>query len=82
MICVFSAAAPPAAPYAEAVEKARILARRLAAEENLPGVSVAVAIDGEIVWAEAFGFADVEHHRPVTVQTRFRTGSVSKTLTP
>ena len=50
-------------------------------QENLPGLSVAVAIDDEIVWAEAFGFADVEKRAPVTPRTRFRTGSVSKTLT-
>ena len=50
-------------------------------QENLPGLSVAVAIDGEIVWAEGFGFANVERRVPVTPLTRFRTGGVSKTLT-
>ena len=47
----------------------------------LPSLSVAVASDGDIVWAEAFGFADVDRRVPVTPLTRFRTGSVSKTLT-
>jgi hypothetical protein len=67
--------------YSGAVEQARSLARALLARENLPGLSVAVAIDGEIVWAEGFGFANVERRTPVTPRTRFRTGSVSKTLT-
>jgi CubicO group peptidase (beta-lactamase class C family) len=67
--------------YSGAVEKARSLARALLVQENLPGLSVAVAIDGEIVWAEGFGFANVERRTPVTPRTRFRTGSVSKTLT-
>ena len=74
-------AAAPAERYSGAVEKARSLARALLVQENLPGLSVAVAIDGEIVWAEGFGFADVERRAPVTPRTRFRTGSVSKTLT-
>ena len=74
-------AAAPAERYAGAVEKARSLVRALLVRENLPGISVAVAIDGEIVWAEGFGFANVERRVPVTPRTRFRTGSVSKTLT-
>ena len=70
-----------AGPHAGAVEEARRLARALLVAENLPSLSVAVARDGEIVWAEAFGFADVDRRTPVTPLTRFRTGSVSKTLT-
>lgn len=50
-------------------------------ERYLPSLSVAVAKDGEIVWAEGFGHADAKRHTPVTPRTRFRTGSVSKTLT-
>jgi serine beta-lactamase-like protein LACTB, mitochondrial len=74
-------AAAPAERYSDAVKKARSLARALLVKENLPGLSVAVVIDGEIVWAEGFGFANVENRTPVTPSTRFRTGSVSKTLT-
>jgi serine beta-lactamase-like protein LACTB, mitochondrial len=67
--------------YTGAVEKTRSLARALLVQENLPGLSVAVAVDGKIVWAEGFGYANVERRAPVTPNTRFRTGSVSKTLT-
>ena len=67
--------------HAGAVEEARRLARALLVAENLPSLSVAVARDGAIVWAEAFGFADVDRRAPVTPLTRFRIGSVSKTLT-
>ena len=67
--------------YSAAAEKTRARARALLVQENLPGLSVAVAIDGKIVWAEGFGYANVERHTPVTPNTRFRTGSVSKTLT-
>jgi CubicO group peptidase (beta-lactamase class C family) len=67
--------------HTAAVEKARGLARASIVEWNLPSLSVAVAIDGQIVWAEGFGFADAGRRVPVTPNMRFRTGSVSKTMT-
>jgi serine beta-lactamase-like protein LACTB, mitochondrial len=70
-----------AGPYAEAVEKARRAARELIVAQEVPGLSVAVATDSRIVWAEGFGFAHLEKRVPVTPRTRFRTGSVSKTMT-
>ena len=45
--------------YAGAVDDARSRARLLLVQENLPSVSVAVARDGDIVWSEAFGVANV-----------------------
>jgi CubicO group peptidase (beta-lactamase class C family) len=50
-------------------------------ENNLAGLSVAVGIDGEIVWTEAFGFADIENRSPVTPSHRFRTGTASIVFT-
>lgn len=46
-----------------------------------PGVSVAVAINGAIVWAEGFGLADVEQTVPVVKGSKFRIGSTSKSFT-
>jgi serine beta-lactamase-like protein LACTB, mitochondrial len=68
------------APHAASIEEARRLARVLLVDENLPGLSVAVAVDGAIVWAEGFGYADVDR-TPVTPLTRFRLGALSKPLT-
>jgi serine beta-lactamase-like protein LACTB len=76
-----TAATAPSDRYAGPVEESRRLARALAAGTNLPGLSVAVALDGEIVWAEGFGWADVESRTPVTPLTRFRLGALSKPLT-
>jgi CubicO group peptidase (beta-lactamase class C family) len=42
---------------------------------------VAVGAGGEIVWAEGFGWADVEKRTPVTPRTRFRIGHASKPVT-
>jgi serine beta-lactamase-like protein LACTB, mitochondrial len=67
--------------YPVPVEESRRLARALVAGDNLPGLSVAVAVDGEIVWAEGFGWADSDRRTPVTPLTRFRLGALSKPLT-
>lgn len=73
--------APVAAAQLPAVDSARERVREWVAKDNLAGASVAVGIDGQIVWAEGFGWADVEQQVPVTALTRFRIGSVSKPLT-
>lgn len=67
--------------YSNAIEEGRRLARALVVNQNLPGLSVAVAADGEIVWVEGFGWADIEGGEPVTPDTRFRLGAASKPLT-
>jgi serine beta-lactamase-like protein LACTB, mitochondrial len=46
-----------------------------------PGLSVAIAANGELVWSESCGFADRAGRIPVTRTTQFRVGSVSKPLT-
>jgi CubicO group peptidase (beta-lactamase class C family) len=48
---------------------------------KVPGLSAAVAEDGKIIWSEGFGLADLDAKKPVTPQTLFRIGSVSKPLT-
>ncbi|MEO5898073.1 MAG: serine hydrolase domain-containing protein [Vicinamibacterales bacterium] len=73
--------AAPSHEWAGAVERGRQLARTGLIENNLPGLSVAVGVEGEIVWAEGFGWADLENRVPVAPGTRFRVGHVSKALT-
>lgn len=48
---------------------------------HAPAISAAVAIDGNVVWAGAVGWANIEKKIPVTVDTQFRTGSTAKALT-
>jgi CubicO group peptidase (beta-lactamase class C family) len=45
---------------------------------HVPGVSVAVIDNYQIVWAKAYGLADAETGTSVTVDTLFQAGSVSK----
>lgn len=65
---------------AEAIGKARAIIQHSIAPKA-PGVSVAVGIDGKIVWSEGFGYADRERKIPVTATSRFRVGSIAKSLT-
>lgn len=76
-----SALSTPATRWGGAVEQSRLLARSAVAEQNVPGMSVAVGIAGELVWAEGFGWANLERRTAVDPHTRFRIGHVSKALT-
>jgi len=73
--------APPAARYAAAADQIQQRARDLIVDENLPGVSIAVAVDGELAWAEALGWSNLEERVPLTPRMRFRIGGVSQSLT-
>jgi CubicO group peptidase (beta-lactamase class C family) len=71
----------PSPRWSSAVERARHIMRTALAEQNLPGLSVAVGADGSIVWAEGFGWSDIRTHVSVTPRTRFRIGTASTVLT-
>jgi hypothetical protein len=75
-----SDSAPPP-QYAAAVERARELVRAAVLEQNLPGVSVAVGAGGTIVWAEGFGWRDVDTQTPVAPNTRFNIGTAASAVT-
>lgn len=66
---------------ARAIEKARALIDHERTRTLAPGVSVAVARDGRLVWSEAIGCADLELPAPMEKTSRLRIGSVSKPLT-
>ena len=71
----------PSAKWATAVNQGRQFAHDGLVEQNLPGLSVAVGVRGDIVWAEGFGWADMEQRVPVAPGMRFRIGHTSKALT-
>lgn len=53
----------------------------LKSEGSPPGVSVAILRNGELIYAEGFGYADVAAKKEVTTATQFRAASVSKVMT-
>ncbi len=75
------ATAPANAKYAQVIQRARANIDSLVAANNVPGISVAVSVNGKVVWSEGFGMANVETQTPVTPLTKFRIGSISKSLT-
>ena len=74
-------ASDPSRRWADAVERGRQVVRAGLSEQNLPGLSVAVGVGGETVWAEGFGWADLENRMPVAPNLRFRIGTASIALT-
>jgi CubicO group peptidase (beta-lactamase class C family) len=48
---------------------------------KVPGVAAAVAVAGQLVWSDARGYADLEAGKLVNASSRFRIGSISKSLT-
>ncbi|MFN2628502.1 MAG: serine hydrolase domain-containing protein [Gaiellaceae bacterium] len=57
------------------------LVRREQADKRLPSIASAVVRDGEIVWEGAVGTADVDAGAAATIDTQYRIGSITKTLT-
>jgi CubicO group peptidase (beta-lactamase class C family) len=65
---------PALAAAADAVLKQQI-------KDDGPGLAVLIAQDGKILFEKGYGLADAEHHVPVTPQTQFRIGSITKQFT-
>ena len=57
------------------------LVQREMARTGTPGAQLAVVVDGQLAYTGAYGVADIETRRPVTTQTLFRVGSVTKMFT-
>ncbi len=50
-------------------------------EKRLPGLALGLVYQGELLWGKGYGFANLETRQPVTLDTRFRIASISKTFT-
>jgi len=51
------------------------------ADMNVPGLAIAVVAGGEVVYAEGFGYRDVDEKLPMTPDTLFAIGSTTKAMT-
>ena len=54
---------------------------RTMAQEKIPGLSVAVCVNGSLRWSAGYGFSDVENRIPARPETVYRWASVSKPVT-
>ena len=62
-------------------EGIRLLIRQLMEEQALPSVAIAVAQNGDIIWEEAFDWADRERMIAATPHTMYSLASISKPIT-
>jgi len=56
------------------------LGHELTLKNKVPGVAVAVIRDGKIAWLQSIGYADLAGKKPVTSETIFNIGSISKLI--
>jgi len=78
---VVSNAANSRASETARIDEARAVVTAMLAAEPIPALSIAVVQGKEVIWAEAFGKANLDLGVPATTAHRFRLGSVSKILT-
>lgn len=64
-----------------AADLASEMFEKAAAAPSVPGINVAVADESGIIWAEGFGYANLEYMIPMTPKTKMRIGSVAKVIT-
>ncbi len=66
---------------ASQIEEATKLLQELQTAQNIPSVSVAVGRKGSLIWSEAMGLADRRNEIKATTATKYRVGSIGKTMT-
>ena len=79
VLCLFALLILAAAPALADVVDDRVKA--IMAERHIPGAAVAVVKGGKVVRIKGYGVASLEFGVPVTTDTVFEIGSVSKQMT-
>ncbi len=67
--------------YSTLIEAARTRLVAMRAVRHYPALSVSVAVGREMVWADAWGWANIEKRTVATTASRFPVASISKPLT-
>ncbi|MEO0902092.1 MAG: serine hydrolase domain-containing protein, partial [Bacteroidota bacterium] len=65
----------------EVASKVEALATTFLERTKVPGLSMSVSKKGEVIYAQGFGFANVEQELQMTPEIRLRTASVAKLIT-
>ncbi len=73
-------AADTTPPPARTVEELRHRLDSIRTKYRIPGVGIALVTRDSILWAGGLGSADLARNRPVTTETQFRVGSISKSF--
>ncbi|MEM6485885.1 MAG: serine hydrolase domain-containing protein [Pseudomonadota bacterium] len=67
--------------YADVGDRVLALAIEHRRSIGAPALSIAVAVEGGLVWQGVTGWADLENRVPASADTQFRIGSTSKAIT-
>lgn len=88
LLAVTACAAVPERPqeivpgdYRYAREHVRWLIEQEMADNKVTGLSIALVDDQQVVWAEGFGFEDLERDVAASARTPYRMGSIAKVFT-
>ncbi len=49
-------------------------------DDHVPGLAACISRDGELLWCQGYGWADIESERPVAPETGFLQASAAKTV--
>jgi CubicO group peptidase (beta-lactamase class C family) len=75
-----SAPAPPAGPAPTTLDEFRAAAEQIVKDTGVPGAGLALVRPTGIEWAGGVGLADRDRGTPITADTHFRVGSISKSF--
>ncbi len=62
------------------IEEAQEILKIYVEENNVPGLSAAIAINNELIWTGGFGYANLQHMVPAGSHTVYRIASISKPI--
>ena len=57
------------------------LAAKAMKQWKVPGLAIAIVKDGKVIYAKGYGYRDIEKKLPVTTETLFPIGSITKSFT-
>ena len=81
LLCVaVSAQAPDPDPWPKTLEEFRVAVQNVLSDTGVPGAGLALVRMGGVEWAGGVGLADRDAKTPVTADTHFRAGSISKSF--
>jgi serine beta-lactamase-like protein LACTB, mitochondrial len=67
--------------WREAAAELDTMLREARAKLNAPSLSAAISVNGQIVWANAAGYENIDLKTPASTATAYRMGSTSKAVT-
>jgi CubicO group peptidase (beta-lactamase class C family) len=80
MVLSVSAQQPDTDPFPKSVDEFRSAVQAVLSETGVPGAGIALVRMSGVEWAGGVGFADRDQQTPVTADTHFRAGSISKSF--